>query len=365
MAANTHIEWTDATWNPVGGCAVCSPGCTNCYAQRLAARLPDHPVYKGVVSPSKAGPVFNGTLTRAPDDHPAWTWPLRWRGAKTPKLGAGKPSMIFVGDMCDLFHEDRPVADIDRVFAVMALCPQHIFQVLTKRSARMRDYCVSLSESEDHLERICDAAVRVTASPCAAHVEDATLPLPNVWFGVSSERQKEADERIPDLLQTPAAVRFISAEPLLGPVDLTRLGESGNDMVCDALRGEYFVPGCGSVSSKTFRGNRLDWVIPGGESGPNARPMHPDWPRSLRDQCAAAGVPFFFKQWGGWLPLGEDAATWGRDWFLIDKNGVDDLPDGRVPMYDEGEYAARRVGKKAAGHLLDGKECREFPEAQP
>ena len=156
MAANTGVEWTDATWNPVGGCSVHSPGCTHCYAQRMAARLPNHPVYRSVVSSTKSGPVFNGTLTRAPDDHPVWTWPLRWRGAKNPKRGAGKPSLIFVGDMCDLFHEARPDEDIDRVFAVMALCPQHTFQVLTKRADRMLAYCNDRATIHRVHSLVCD-----------------------------------------------------------------------------------------------------------------------------------------------------------------------------------------------------------------
>src|SRR5262245_40884186 len=141
MAATTGIEWTDATWNPIGGCSIHSPGCANCYAMKLSARLPDHPVYAGTVEPSNAGPVWTGKLTVAPDDHHVWRWPLGWRGAKQPVMGAGKPSLIFTGDMSDLFHQERPYIHIDRVFRVAGGCSEeeqpHILQMLTKRPDNM------------------------------------------------------------------------------------------------------------------------------------------------------------------------------------------------------------------------------------
>ncbi len=383
MGAKTHIEWTDATWNPFGGCSVFSRGCTNCYAMRIAGsgRLRNHPLYAGVTSPSKAGPVFNGRLTTAATDADVWTWPTRWRGSKTPKRGAGQRSMIFVGDMADLFHEGRPDEVIDRVFAVMALSPQHDFQVLTKRAARMRQYLsnfdeYSITETDEWRSAsyrvACDDAPNGSAAwhNQTARLEDAigaslgTLrqkkPLPNVWCGVSVEDQATADERIPLLLDTPAAKRFISAEPLLESVTIFDLD--------------------GPIDIPDGMESPLDWVIAGGESGPNdrpIRPMHPDWVRSLRDQCAAADVPFFFKQWGEWtyvMKAGDPGFDEIPDCLPADTvptrvyDGCIMLPNGlRLEQYlgrDAYPPEARcmvRVGKKAAGAMLDGREHRGFP----
>lgn len=294
MADKTGISWTDATWNPIVGCSVVSPGCTNCYAMRDAARIvrcsegagrASH--YEGTIEPSKAGPVWTGKVALAPDHIVAK--PLSWR----------RPRRIFVNSMGDLFHESVPDEWIDRVFAVMALAPQHTFQVLTKRSGRMREYL-----SGEALRRVAAAANRIRAVTGMI-----TWPLPNVWLGVTAEDQTRADDRVPDLLATPAAVRFVSCEPMLGPVDLLTAwcGESALDSECwgDCAwckNGHPPLHNCqkGRQSLEDLiRGKSgLDWVICGGESGPNARPMHPDWARGLRDQCAAAGVPFHFKQWG-------------------------------------------------------------------
>lgn len=302
MGAKTEIEWTDATWNPFGGCSVTSPGCTNCYAMRIAGsgRLRNHPLYAGVTTPSKAGPVFNGRLTAAADDADVWTWPLRWRGSKTPKLSAGNPSMIFVGDMADLFHEDRPDTVIDRVFAVMALAPHHTFQVLTKRPERMHAYLTApdlLERIRDQNWEVAERHYRGTGKAFAAHyvcmnsIAKGRWPLPNVWLGVSVEDQATADERIPLLLDTPAAKRFISVEPLLGPVDVrwalqqNRVGIAGGFLA----RG-HFSPGL-----ETLR--PLDWVIVGGESGPHARDNDfIENARSVLAQCHASGVAYFGKQ---------------------------------------------------------------------
>lgn len=359
MADHTPIEWTDSTWNPIGGCSLASPGCTHCYAQRMAGtRLASHPLYAGTTQATKTGPVFNGHLTRAPDDHPVWTWPLRWRGAKHPKLGAGKPSMIFVGDMSDLFHEDRPDADIDRVFAVMELAPQHIFQVLTKRAERMRKYLSAYGVGG----RLTKAAFAFGRSlPATGGEADdrnwlyypARLkwPLPNVLAGVSVEDQTRADERIPHLLATPAAKRFISAEPLLGPIRLRNLYPITDD------EDGVFIEG--------VHGNtpRIDWVICGGESGPNARPAHPNWAGSLRDQCASAGVPFFFKQWGTYQPFSTSCLSVGGSGPFTPSvawpNGL--IGAGNAETCGGPGISLGRVGKKAAGRLLDGRTHDEFP----
>lgn len=233
-----------------------------------------------------------------------------------------------------------------QIFAVMALAPQHTFQVLTKRARRMRDY-ISARQADDRLRLPIIGAMNMMGAGARRACGYRMWPLPNVWLGVSTERQQEADERIPQLLQTPAAVRFVSAEPLLGPIDLAKFSPVDVDWNPRA------------AAAGALLG--IDWVIVGGESGKNARPMRSDWVRSLRDQCETAGTAFFFKQWGNWQPLRDDE-DWGRDWFLIDRHGNPDLPDDRVPMEEFGEYAARQAGKKLAGRLLDGKEHNGMPE---
>lgn len=342
MADNSAIEWTDATWNIVTGCSVTSPGCTNCYAMKLAGtRLQHEESRAGLTIETKAGPVWNGT-TRFNEQ---WLdQPLRWR----------RPRKVFVCAHGDLFHESVPDEWIDRVFAVMALCPQHTFQVLTKRSDRMRDYFTNplragiVQTVVDNMESEDDCPFGDAHAPWVID----PWPLPNVWLGVSVEDQQRADERIPDLLATPAAVRWISAEPLLGPVDLESIRCDG--WVIKALSGGIYRPFGATWGQHT----RLDWVVAGGESGPGARPMHPDWARSLRDQCAAAGVPFLFKQWGDWAPLGDvDQA--------IGKPAADLMADGlRVVHPNPGTTPLVRIGKKAAGRLLDGVQHDGYPEAR-
>lgn len=280
----TKIEWCDETWNPIAGCSIVSPACTNCYAMAMAARIErmqpgGH--YAGLTQPSKAGPVWTGKIVQAPDH--VLTQPLRWK----------KPRKIFVNSMSDLFHESVPDEWIDRIFAVMALSPQHTFQVLTKRPKRMRKW----------FERWPDGIT---------WKNQAGWPLPNVWLGVTAEDQPRADERIPDLLATPAAKRFVSIEPMLGPVDLTRLsmGESDFEPVAGAgldgvRRIRFTINSLDGV--KSFKWPGLDWVICGGESGPNARPMFVGHARDLMRQCQSAGVPFFMKQLGA-DPIWEDGA---------------------------------------------------------
>jgi protein gp37 len=363
MADNTKIEWTDATWNPITGCSVVSPGCTNCYAMRLAGtRLKHVESRKGLTRDSKAGPVWNGEVRFNEKD---LDQPLRWK----------RPRLIFVCAHGDLFHENVPDEWIDEVFAVMAFTPQHTFQVLTKRSARMREYL-------DNEWR----GVRVRNAMQAMHhnhptIDLMTLPLPNVWLGVSAEDQKRADERIPDLLATPAAIRFVSAEPLLGPVDLTWIAEPDDEKegVIDAVLGCNWIDGMGrgvayrptrpghegrvmtrhvcSSDDEILASRKLDWVIVGGESGPAARPMHPDWARSLRDQCAAAGVAFHFKQWGEWFSESREGACADLDRMMSNE---------RVAWGDgsSNHLIHRKLGKKAAGRSLDGREHDAFPKQE-
>ncbi|MCM5689204.1 phage Gp37/Gp68 family protein [Sinorhizobium meliloti] len=342
MADGTKIEWTDATWNPITGCAVVSPGCTNCYAMKLAGtRLKNHPSRKGLTKDTKAGPVWTSEMRL----NRQWLdQPLRWT----------TPRMIFVCAHGDLFAEGVDQVWIDYVFAVMALAPQHTFQVLTKRPERMREYMLGMPSRRSF---IAGYGALVRGGNLPDHYENAyeavAKPLPNVWLGVSVEDQKRAEERIPTLLDTPAAIRWISAEPLLGPVHLKGWCTAAWD---GDIRNRKPAP-------------RLNWVVAGGESGPGARPMHPDWARSLRDQCAAAGVPFLFKQWGEWVPQVGAVDGWSipddpevsridhRDWE------GDHWGEPYRPMWcdDRDNDTVSRVGKRYAGRLLDGIEHNGFP----
>lgn len=276
MSARTGIEWTDATWNPVTGCTKVSPGCDHCYAETIAHRF----------AGTKAYP-FGFAVTLQPE---RLGQPFRWR----------KPRRIFVNSMSDLFHDDIPDDYIAQVFSVMAQTQRHTYQILTKRPARMRSL---LSRPEFIWPRVWGPI-----SPDMPDIAYRTWPLPNVWLGVSTENQQWADIRIPTLLDTPAAVRFISAEPLLGPISLIR----------------WLNGGFGNVSPD------LHWVIVGGESGAGARMMSPDWARDLRDECVAADVPLLFKQWGAWGPI----------------NDKDTM---------------QRLGKHAAGRELDGHTWDQYP----
>lgn len=361
MAESSTIEWTEATWNPITGCAVVSPGCTNCYAMKLAGtRLRDLPSRTGLTVETKAGPGWNGTVRLNEE----WlTQPLRWR----------RPRKIFVCAHGDLFAEGVPDAWIARVFAVMALCPQHTFQVLTKRSARMRAYLSDPGLLMRLRGAVCCQDI-VLGAEWASDVHYGAsdgLPLPNVWLGVSVEDQRRADERVPGLLATPTAVRFVSAEPLLGPIDFTKLGQDANQSENerqDALRGWVYDedPQDGSAHGITPGYGRLNWIIVGGESGPDARPMHPAWARQIRDACAAAGVAFHFKQWGAWLDEREATARRlapGPEMF--DRFGCAKGPNWRpYDASDRNGGMMIRVGKKAAGRLLDGIKHNGMPEAR-
>lgn len=234
MADNSSIEWTDATWNPVTGCTKITRGCDNCYAERFAERfrgVPNHPFETGFDLTLRPGRLLQ---------------PLGWKRSR----------MIFVNSMSDLFHKEVPMAFVDRVFETMERADWHVFQVLTKRSSRMRDYLI-------------------------ARYGNVRGPA-HIWNGVSVE-DRQAASRITHLQAAPAGVRFLSVEPLLGPV------------------GDVDLSG-------------IDWVIVGGESGPGARPVDIDWIRSVRDQCAAQHVAFFFKQWGGLRPKTGGRLLDGREY---------------------------------------------------
>ncbi len=365
MAETSSIEWTDSTWQPITGCSVVSPGCTNCYAMGLAGtRLRNHPSRVGLTRPSKAGPVWTGEVRL----NEGWlTEPLRWR----------RPRKIFVCAHGDLFHAAVPDEWIDRVFAVMALCPQHTFQVLTKRSARMRAY-MNEGTVRDRVQTQCHlSGVEITGRRMSeANAEEAEefvalstteWPLANVWLGVSAEDQRRADERIPDLLATPAAVRFVSAEPLLGPIDFTRIACPNGCRPPDYCNRCHPDGGTPTGTFDSLAGGDLDWIIVGGESGPNARPMHPRWPRAIRDQCEAAGIAFHFKQWGAWSF--DPKQRLDSPGELVWSDGCIASPgDGGVNAHcgaaGGGGHKMQRVGKKAAGRLLDGVEHNGMPEAR-
>lgn len=285
MSDNSAIEWTNATWNPTTGCDRVSPGCANCYALDLAARLKKMgaSAYQADGDPKTSGPGF--ALTMHPD---RLDIPLRWT----------RPRRIFVNSMSDLFHPDVPDEFIDRVFSVAAWATRHTYQVLTKRPERMRDYFarqdqdpyaswVTLDRQDAVYDAMCSTCMDTGGRLCRFPGDDCGLdnmagwPLPNVWLGTSVENDRWTS-RIDALRDTPAAVRFLSCEPLLGPLPSLDLAGIG-------------------------------WVIVGGESGPNHRPIDPGWVRAIRDRCVAAGVPFFLKQWGG-RRAGGEARLDGREW---------------------------------------------------
>lgn len=299
----SKIEWTDETWNPVVGCSKVSSGCANCYAVNFAHRHANNPV---------TGETYHGLTVKHPNGIVDWSGkvkclperleiPLKWK----------KPRHIFVNSMSDWLHGGISDTEIFQILAICAITPQHTYQFLTKRPERLPSLLSDLAYASE--------AIGIWAEYYSGldrfiwHKDDSgnadqrwTWPFPNVQLGTSVEDQKTADERIPHLLSCHSGVHFISAEPLLGPIEL-----------------RYdFLPRMESL------GNTLDWVIVGGESGPKARPMNPEWVRSLRDQCADAGVPFFFKQWGEY-----------------DENG-------------------NRVGKSRAGRTLDGRTHDEYPDGK-
>jgi len=328
----TKIEWTrgddgtpGSTWNPTTGCDRISLGCDNCYALTMAKRLKGmgSAKYQNDGDPRTSGPGFGLTV-----HEDVLTEPLRWR----------KPRRVFVNSMSDLFHARVPAGFITRVWETMQATPQHTYQILTKRPERLARVLGEVHQSLG-----------------------ITEPLANVWLGTSVENQKYADLRIPALLRAPAAIRFLSCEPLLGPVDLkqavrTMGSERGHGLTASFVH----AGGC----CQRFHG--IDWVIVGGESGPGARPMHPDWARWLRDQCQDADVPFFFKQHGDWAPLHSPL-----DYATNDDRVQVMHPDGRlcgrpwrgwkVQRGHEQSEVIRRYGKKAAGRELDGRTWDEFP----
>lgn len=324
MADNTSIEWTDATWNPVTGCTEVSPGCDRCYARTFAER------WRGV-----AGHHFERgfDVQLRPE---RLKQPLRWR----------RPRRIFVNSMSDLFHTDVPDEYIARVFAVMALAPQHTFQVLTKRHGRMR----SLLNASWFVTEVWTQMYDLSAG--ASLADRQRWPLPNVWLGVSIETQQWADIRVPALLNTPAAVRWVSCEPLLGALDLMPwLRADTRSDVCDRRLTDGW---CGCLR-RHRNYDVINWVVAGGESGPGARPMHPEWALTLRDQCRRRRTPFLFKQWGSWRPV---SAADGVDRRTLVARQVE---FGEPIGAGHGPAGMVRVGKGTAGRVLEGRTWDEYP----
>jgi protein gp37 len=292
MAQKTSIEWCDVSWNPVRGCSRVSEGCRNCYAERMAARFSGFgQPFTDFAAMTPAGPLWTGKVALIPEKLDE---PLHWR----------KPRRVFVNSMSDLFHEGLSDRDVAKVFSAMRFAPRHTFQVLTKRPARMLEWFSKCGNGGGlgwitHNNTEPERAYRGTGVIVG---ESDRWPLPNVWLGVSVENQATADERIPLLLQTPAAVRFVSLEPLLGPVDISQYldGRCGS---CGAVlpRSGSAVGECSKCEWGTFYAG-IQWAIIGGESGPGARPMDLAWLESAVQQCREAGVPIFIKQDSGRFP---------------------------------------------------------------
>ncbi len=369
MSDENSGVWWDSTWNPVVGCSPVSPGCLNCYAARMARRLGSNPA-----TPQFAGLTVDGK----------WTGETRhvWKVLCVP-FARRKPQRIFVCSMGDLFHESVSFEYLDQVFAVMAQASQHTFMLLTKRPERMEAFC-----SPDRY-----GILRQILHESGASNINSGWPLPNVILMATAEDQTRADERMPHIAElTGRGWRTgVSVEPMLGPVDLSPWLEGWMCRRCGVARlpmGEHGycdcpIPDDPEEAQGDHRQGMVDWVIAGGETGPDARPAHPDWFRSLRDQCADAGTPFFFKQWGEHLPavrmrdwdwrghkglkhyLPPDLASLPcrrLKWDAVEQDGsvlqsfkIDDHPDA---------YNMFRVGKARAGRILDGVEHNAFPEVR-
>lgn len=351
VAVARQLNAVPASLNPIRGCSRQSEACRNCYAAGIAHRFghKGNGVYAGLTDLDPNGtPRFNGTLRWVPE-------------VLTTAIKAKRSRVYFVCDMSDLFHDRVDQDWIDQVFAMMTLCRHHTFLLLTKRPDRMRRY---LTDPETPRRVAVYADVLGGQSMRAGdlhfglmvsgNVCDGLLnwPLPNVWIGATVEDQDAANSRIPHLLAAPAVKRFLSCEPLLGPVDLFPVAfspcQNSADMSMDPETGAYE---CCNRCDFTGISDEMavDWIIAGGESGPSARPASPDWFRSLRQQCEV-GVPFFFKQWGEWLPS-DDVPSEQQESLELQNRDADVA--GSVVF---------RVGKKAAGRVLDGRTWDEVPE---
>lgn len=351
MSENSKIEWTDHTFNPWSGCTKISAGCQNCYAA-------------GAMPSARRFSVWGDKGTRVPASDDYWKLPARWNRAAEKD---GVRRKVFCASMADVF-EDREGLDVwrSRLFSLIRETPHLDWQLLTKRPEVALRFWQNMSESQGD-----------------------SLPVwtwpDNAWIGTSVENQEAADTRIPILLKIPAKVRFLSCEPLLGSLDVEFWLADASDEVADG-------PFHQATQEDVTMARGIQWVIVGGESGSKARPMHPDWARSLRDQCVAAGVPYFFKQWGEWAPwlneahfthgdkekhphawvdgkTGDHGHAWLTDgdglWsnWTGDPRGHDSPPniDGESTLAPEIKVMGR-VGKSVAGRELDGRTWDQVPE---
>lgn len=321
MSENTNIEWCDHTFNPWEGCQKVGPGCDNCYAETRNAR------FGGGQAPN-----WGPGAPRRRTSESNWRKPLQWQ-AKAAEFMAkhGRRQRVFCASLADVFDNQVPVQWRIELMSLIIDTPDLDWLLLTKRIGNAAE--------------MLDVAFR---GAVAQREKWPDVVLPNVWIGATITSQAEADRDIPKLLAVPARVRFLSMEPLLGPVDLPAAKAFGLHGFGTHIMG-------------------VDWVIVGGESGPGARPMHPDWARSLRDQCAAAGVPFLFKQWGEWTP-GENVnkqhgTVVTADWYAGEWSlGEEDMASSGNHIDNEPDLY--RIGKKKAGRLLDGAEHNEFPNVK-
>lgn len=375
----SNIEWTEETWNPVVGCDKVSPGCKYCYAIRMAWRLAhighSKEKYKGLVVKNE-----NGQLN--------WTGKVNYDPRMLAKyIGTKTPKTVFPNSMGDIFHEELSVVTIAEIFAAMWLTPHVTYQLLTKREKRMEmimnseEFMIELHKAANRLH---DQYIKPLESELYFYGEVAPgHSMPNVQIGVSVENQEAADQRIPPLINTPAAIRWISMEPLLGPVDISKYNmfsycpeENGTiDSGCRGCKGDS------KGDCQAIIRSPIDWVVVGGESGKDARPMHPEWARSLRDQCAAAKIPFFFKQWGVWHTRWFHAGKKEFDFKFYDSylqfTQKDWVQKGDACISIDGTRCKigkdfmncaypvaimQKVGKKKAGRLLDGKLHDDYPK---
>ena len=329
MAENTGISWCDATFNPWWGCQKVSPACDHCYAERDSKRFAPGRVLWGAGSERR---MFG-------DAH--WQAPLKW--AKTMPAKLGRRPRVFCASMGDWLDLDAPIDQFVRLLDTIRLTPELDWLLLSKRIGNWRK---RLTEARDLLWRGDPELLDDERRERGKFADDwlCNKPPANVWLGVTICNQEEADRDIPKLLAVPARVRFLSIEPMLGPVDLER-PRPGPDLAQGSGR---------TICQPWLIQSGIDWVIVGGESGPHARPMHPDWPRSLRDQCAAAGVAMHFKQWGEWAPERGSHPV---------RHPVHDSHRWPIePGEPAGGVWSYRIGKAAAGRLLDGREHNEFPQ---
>lgn len=338
--AMSKIEWTDRTWNPVTGCTKISPGCAHCYAESFTLRF-------------HRGPAFLPGKTEIQIHTDRLEQPLHWR----------KPERVFVCSMSDLFHDDVPARFIAKIFGVMFQAPHLTFQILTKRPERMRELLNDMRFWWDVAH----------SGPSGQRIgfDEMAMQIPNAHLGVSVENQYWADRRIPLLLKTPGALHWLSIEPLLKPVDLTKwLEPDRRECLCPDSYLDNNVPLKGCMRHDVL--NAPGWVVVGGESGPSARAMHPQWARNIRDQCQAVGVPFFFKQWGAWcpvfpspynaVPVSKKAYT--NSAAVHFDTGIASHAENKrmaAQLYEFGYELMAQRDKKAAGWLLDGVGWREFP----